>query len=177
MLSESSARTGHETLSLPPKLLRDALGNFPTGVVVVTAAGGNGELYGVTVSSFNTVSLDPPLVLFSLARSLRSLERLLHADAVAINFLSDDQVHLSTRFATPLADKWRDVQFRIGRTGSPVLMPTLAVLECRPYAQYDGGDHIIVVGRVIHIETDPKRMPLVFFRGRYHTLADQGNDL
>lgn len=153
------------------RLLREVLGSFPTGVVVVTALGKDGKRYGITVSSFNSVSLDPPLVLFSLARGLRSLDGLLAADAFAVNFLREDQAHLSTQFATPLADKWRNVQLRTGATGSPVLVPALAVLECRPYARYDGGDHVIVVGRVDRMEMDAARHPLVFFRGRYHALA------
>jgi flavin reductase (DIM6/NTAB) family NADH-FMN oxidoreductase RutF len=159
--------------SFPARTLRDVLGSFPTGVAVVTATGTDGERYGVTVSSFNSVSLDPPLVLFSLSRRLLSLAGMLRAGAFAINFLRHDQAHLSARFATTLADKWQDVDFRPGATGSPVLVPALAVLECRPYAQYDGGDHIIVVGQVTHVEIDSACHPLVFFRGRYHTLSGQ----
>lgn len=154
-------------------MLRDVLGMFPTGVAVVTASGPDGQTYGITVSSFNSVSLDPPLVLFSLSRSLMSLQGLLKADAFAINFLCDDQAHLSSRFATALCDKWQGIDFHAGRTGSPVLDPALAVLECRPYAQYDGGDHVIVVGEVVHMEVDAGRHPLVFFRGRYHRLSPQ----
>ena len=153
------------------RTLRDVLGNFPTGVAVLTAFGPDGELFGVTVSSFNSVSLDPPLVLCSLSRRLFCLQGLLRAEAFAINFLRDDQAHLSTRFATALCDKWQGIEFRAGATGSPILIPALAVLECRPYAQYDGGDHVIVVGRVTHLEADAARRPLVFFRGRYHTLS------
>lgn len=152
------------------RALRDVLGSFPTGVAVVTASGTNGALYGVTVNSFNSVSLDPPLVLFSLCRTLLSLEGILKTGAFAINFLRDDQAHLSMRFANARSDKWQGVEFRPGATGSPVLVPALAVLECRPYAQYDGGDHVIVVGQVVHVEMDSARHPLVFFRGRYHTL-------
>jgi flavin reductase (DIM6/NTAB) family NADH-FMN oxidoreductase RutF len=158
-------------MELAPPILRDVLGNFPTGVAVVTAAGGDGSLFGVTVSSFNSVSLNPPLVLFSLSRQLLSLPGIVRAEAFAINFLRDDQQHLSARFAAPLSDKWQGVEFRAGHTGSPILVPALAVLECRPYAQYDGGDHVIVVGRVTNVEADSARHPLVFFRGSYHTLS------
>lgn len=158
---------------LTARALRDVLGSFPTGVVVVTATGADGERYGVTVSSFNSVSLAPPLVLFSLSRGLLSLPGLLRAEAFAINVLRDDQANVSTRFATALAVKWQEVEFRPGASGSPVLVPALAVLECVPYAQYDGGDHIIVVGRVTHMEVDAGRHPLVFYRGRYHALAGQ----
>ncbi len=157
--------------ALPARMLRDVLGSFPAAVAVVTAAGSDGALYGVTVSSFNSVSLDPPLVLFSLSRQLLSLQGMLRAGAFAINFLRHDQAHLSGRFATACSDKWQGVQFRSGATGSPILVPALGVLECRPYAHYDGGDHVIVVGRVTHVEVDSGCHPLVFFRGRYHTLS------
>lgn len=155
------------------RALRDVLGSFPTGVAVVTAAGPGGELYGVTVSSFNSVSLDPPLVLFSLSRTLYSLDGFLSAEWFAVNFLREDQSDLSTRFAAALSDKWTGVPFRTGISGCPVLQPALAVLECRQYAHYDGGDHVIVVGRVTHLDADHGRMPLVYFRGRYRTLAAQ----
>lgn len=154
-----------------PKLLRDVLGCFPTGVAVVTAVTPHGDLHGVTVNSFNSVSLDPPLVLFSLSRHLNSLPAIESATAFAINFLCDHQAHLSSRFAAALTDKWTGIDYRVGFTGAPVLAEALAVVECRPYAQYDGGDHVIFVLRVTHIESDATRYPLVFFRGRYHTLA------
>ena len=154
-----------------PDHLRDVLGIFPTGVAVVTTASNGGQMFGVTVNSFNSVSLDPPLVLFSLSRYLRSLESILQADAFAINFLRDDQREISMRFATPHCDKWRGIDFRRGSTGSPILVPALAVLECRPYAQYHGGDHVIVVGEVTHMELDSERRPLVFFRGQYRQLS------
>jgi flavin reductase (DIM6/NTAB) family NADH-FMN oxidoreductase RutF len=156
-----------------PELLREALGLFPTGITVVTARAANGALYGVTVSSFNSVSLDPPLVLFSLSRRLHTLSALLSAKAFAIHFLSEDQRHVAARFAGALSNKWEDVPYRDGVTGSPVLEPTLAVLECELYAQYDGGDHVILVGRVAHVEKDAGRNPLVFFRGRYHTIGGE----
>jgi len=165
-----------EEHTFQPRLLRDVLGCFPTGVAVVTAVARDGSLHGVTINSFNSVSLDPPLVLFSLSRDLNSLQSLETAEAFAINFLRDDQAHLSSRFAAALTDKWTDLEYRAGLTGAPVLVPALAVLECRPYAQYDGGDHVIFVLRVSHIEADATRYPLVFFRGRYHALANAERD-
>ncbi len=155
-------------MSFTSRALRDALGMFPTGVTVVTTRSGNGELHGVTVNSFNSVSLDPPLVLFSLARNLNSLSAYLSAEAYAINILREDQRHLSEQFASPHAAKWDNVDHRVGATGSPVLHPALAVLECRPHAHHDGGDHIILVGRVVHLDKSTHRHPLLFFRGRYH---------
>jgi flavin reductase (DIM6/NTAB) family NADH-FMN oxidoreductase RutF len=160
-----------DIVSVTQESLRDVLGLFPTGIAVVTARAADGALYGVTINSFSSVSLDPPLVLFSLSRGLQTLKALLSAEGFAIHFLSEDQRHMSARFARAFSNKWDDVQFRDGVTGCPVLEPALAVLECRLYAQYDGGDHVIIVGRIAHVERQLSENPLVFFRGRYHTIG------
>ena len=158
-------------MTFTERIFRETLGMFPTGVAVVTARGLDGTLQGVTVNSFNSVSLEPPLVLFSLSRKLHSLGVFLAADAFAINFLKEDQQDLSIRFNKALSNKWEHVTYKIGRTGAQVLVPALGVLECYPYAQYEGGDHVIVVGRVEHIECQECNAPLVYFRGRYHKLT------
>lgn len=168
-----------ETVAITAESLREVLGLFPTGIAVLTARTGEGALYGVTINSFSSVSLDPPLVLFSLSRRLHTLKALLSAETFAIHFLREDQRHVSTRFARARSDKWDDVGYREGVTGCPVIEPALAVLECRLYAQYDGGDHVIIVGRIAHIERQGDENPLVFFRGRYHTIgaeATAGDD-
>jgi len=154
-----------------PEMLREVMGLYPTGITVVTAKAADGAPYGVTVNSFSSVSLDPPLVLFSLSRKLHTLSALLSAKAFAIHFLREDQKYISARFAKALANKWEDVPYREGNTGSPIIEPALAVLECELYAQYDGGDHVIVLGRIAHMEKDPACNPLVFFRGKYHTIG------
>jgi len=156
---------------------RDALGMFPTGVAVVTAEGAGETPQGVTINSFNSVSLDPPLVLFSLARSLFSLRSFIEADAFTINFLREDQRHLSVQFNKALSNKWEQVPYKTGALGAPVLLAALAVLECRPYARYEAGDHVIFVGRVEHIEFQECCAPLVFFGGRYHRLSSEALDL
>jgi flavin reductase (DIM6/NTAB) family NADH-FMN oxidoreductase RutF len=112
-------------------------------------------------------------VLISLARRLRTLAVLLSAEAFAIHFLREDQRHVSARFAKALSNKWHDLPYRIGMIGCPVLEPALALLECRLYAQYDGGDHVIIVGRIEHVEKDSACHPLVFFRGQYHTIGSE----
>ena len=157
-------------MNLDEVTLRSALGLFPTGVAVVTARDAESRLQGVTISSFNSVSLNPPLVLFSLSRKLYSLNAFLDADALAINFLREDQQELSTRFNRALTNKWDQVSYKIGVTGAPVLVPALGVLECSSYANYDGGDHVIVVARVERVEIQERCPPLVYFRGRYHKL-------
>ena len=153
--------------------LRDVVGLFPTGVTVVTTVTSAGERVGATVSSFNSVSLQPPLILFSMARSSRAFPVWLTARHFAVNVLAQDQSRLSTAFARALAHKWDGVPFRIGTNGVPLLADSLACLECDRYAQYDGGDHLIIVGRVIALRANKKSdvAPLVFFRSKYEQLV------
>ncbi|MGD9944791.1 MAG: flavin reductase family protein [Burkholderiaceae bacterium] len=158
-------------LSDDPRALRHALGQFATGVAVVTARGPNGRLTGVTVNSFNSVSLDPPLILFSLHRQATRLTPLLEAEGFAVNVLGRAQRSLSDRFARASDASWDGVGYRSGRTGAPCLQGALAHLECRLHASYDGGDHLIVLGRVIELAHHADDEPLIFFRGRYHELA------
>ncbi|MYZ49113.1 flavin reductase family protein [Propylenella binzhouense] len=157
-------------MSPDPKQLRTALGQFATGVAVITAQDRRGGLIGLTMSSFNSVSLDPPLILFSVDRRANSLNALLEAQGYAVNILSRQQEELSNRFARALSDKWADVAHSLGHAQAPLLHGAIAHFECAPYAQYDGGDHVIVVGRVLRFSANPEAEPLVFFRGKYHSL-------
>ena len=150
---------------------RDALGMFATGVTVVAAAGDGGELVGITVSSFNSVSLDPPLVLFSVDRSALSLPALRRAPGYTVSVLSADQVELSQRFAGTGTDKWADLDPEYGFGGAPLIPGAIAGFECRPYATYDGGDHEIFVGEVVGHRSAPSAAPLVFFGGEYRRLG------
>jgi flavin reductase (DIM6/NTAB) family NADH-FMN oxidoreductase RutF len=152
---------------------RSALSAFPTGVAVVTARAPDGPLQGMTVSSFNSVSLDPPLVLFSIARSVLSIAAWQAAAAWGVSVLGETQDGLSTRFAQPGGGKWLGFEPIAGVTGVPLIPGALAYFECERYALYDGGDHIIFVGRVVVLGRRaglPNR-PLVFFSGRYHRVV------
>ncbi len=147
--------------------LRRALGRFATGVAVVTCRDGGGEPRGVTINSFSSVSLEPPLVLFSLARESRSLADVLAAGRFAVNVLAADQQELSRRFAGA-DDPWRDLA--CGGGGEvPLLAGALAHFECRHEASHEGGDHVIIVGRVEALAQQPGE-PLVFWAGDYHQL-------
>jgi flavin reductase (DIM6/NTAB) family NADH-FMN oxidoreductase RutF len=158
-----------------PRDLRDALGRFATGVAVVTACDRLGAPVGMTMSSFNAVSLDPPLVLFSVARTAHSLDAMQAARGFAVNILGRAQADLSQHFARAQTDKWQTVVHSPGYADAPVLADVLAHFECRPYAQHDGGDHVIFVCRVLHFATSAvEEDPLIFYRGRYHTLAADG---
>ncbi len=151
---------------------RNALGNFATGITVVTAKGPDGELLGITANSFNSVSLDPPLVLFSLDRGAYSLKSFEASGAFAINVLCEDQENLSSNFAKSLADKWTDVEYETWETGSPILKGAIAAFDCEVHSMYDGGDHIIFIGKVLRMRADPDRRPLLYFRGKYGRMSD-----
>jgi flavin reductase (DIM6/NTAB) family NADH-FMN oxidoreductase RutF len=158
---------------------RDALGLFPTGIAVITSAlnGGQGNgsrsgYLGATVSSFSSVSLDPPLILFSIGRQSKAFAAWQSVDAFAVNILSENQSALSTRFARALTDKWDGVNVCPGLGGVPLLSDALTWIECRAYAKYAGGDHLIIVGEVRSLGAGaaPGTRPLVFFGGKYRQL-------
>jgi flavin reductase (DIM6/NTAB) family NADH-FMN oxidoreductase RutF len=152
---------------------RNALGRFPTGVVIVTAVTPDGARIGMTVSSFNSVSLDPPLVLFSVHRQALAFAHWQKIGSYAINILNEEQEPLSSRFARAKGEKWDGVMPLTGVTGVPIMPNACAVFECRAHARHDGGDHEIFVGRVmeIHDHSVNRGRPLVFFEGRYRRLA------
>jgi flavin reductase (DIM6/NTAB) family NADH-FMN oxidoreductase RutF len=151
--------------------LRSALGVFPTGIVVVTACGA-GEPLGMTMNSFSSVSLQPPLILFSVDRRSVGLVAWERAPGYAVNVLASDQQDLSTRFARALTDKWRDVAYRSGLHDAPLLDGALACFECTRHGTFDGGDHVVFLARVERFTcTDDEAQPLVFHRGRYTSLA------
>ena len=149
---------------------RQTLGCFPTGVTIVTAMTQTGAPVGVTISSFNSVSMDPPLVLWSLARNAASLPVFHASDGFAINVLSAEQADLPRVFSSPVAERFDAVDWSTGSCGHPVLEHATAVIECTTYARYDGGDHEIFLGQVLtHRSTN--RTPLVFGKGKLGALA------
>lgn len=163
-------QTGHES-GFDARAFRQALGQFATGVAIVTASTEAGDVVGMTMSSFNSVSLDPPLVLFSVARSALSLPAMQAAKGFGINILGQHQQDLSNRFARALEDKWHAVEHSRGVHDAPLIAGALAHFECVPYARHDGGDHEIFLARVVRFRVPEGGDPLIFFRGRYHALA------
>jgi flavin reductase (DIM6/NTAB) family NADH-FMN oxidoreductase RutF len=151
--------------------LRRALGHFVTGVTVVTTRCAAGTLQGITANSFSSVSLDPPLVLISIARSLRSFHHFKHCNTFAIHLLSDEQRDISRRFAAQGAQKWEGIEVQEGMDGVPLLPSRLGLFECTLHATYDGGDHEILLGRVVRCEVDADVPPLVYFKGAYRSIA------
>lgn len=157
--------------SQDPKAFRDALGHFASGLAIVTAQGEGGELAGMTISSFNSVSLTPPLVLFSIDRRANSLPIYEQASGYAINILEHAEEELCMRFARALTDKWEGLEYDLGYGGAPLLSGSIVRFECKPYAQYEGGDHIIFVAEVVRFQT-ASGYPLVFYKGRFQELSD-----
>lgn len=156
------------------RAFRQSLGEFTTGVAVITAQGNGENLIGMTISSFNSVSMNPPLVLFSIDCRANSLPAMLEAKGFAVNVLAREQEHLSNRFARALSDKWDQVKRSVGHAQAPLITGALAHFECEPYANYDGGDHVIFVVRVLrHAARPGNAAPLIFFRGRYRDLVDE----
>ena len=152
---------------------RNALGSFPTGVTVITARSAEGADVGVTVNSFNSVSIDPPLVLWSLDREAYSWAAFASAAHFAINVLSEAQVELSRHFSLAGPAAWLGITIERWQTGCAILSDCVANLECERHGIHDGGDHQIVVGRVLGIRHDASGIPLVFHQGKYRRiLAD-----
>jgi flavin reductase (DIM6/NTAB) family NADH-FMN oxidoreductase RutF len=148
---------------------RDALAMFATGVTVITARSTEGALVGLTANSFNSVSLDPPLVLWSLARGAASMAALSTGSHYAINILAASQKALAERFATKNIDRWAEVAFSEGLGGAPVLVGAVASFECFNRSRYDEGDHVIFVGEVERCTHSPGASPLLFHGGRFYT--------
>ena len=160
-------------LALPPSFssreFRDALGMFATGVTIVTARSPVGDLVGLTASSFNSVSLQPPLVLWSLSHAASSLAAFADGSHYAIHVLAADQKDLAERFATRGIDRWAGLSHHPGISGAPLLAGAAATFECFNRSQYREGDHTIFVGEVERCEHRPGAAPLLYHGGKFYT--------
>lgn len=161
--------------SFDSREFRNALGNFATGVTIVTAKGENGEMVGVTASSFNSVSLDPPLILWSLDRNSSSLQIIEAASHFCVHILNESQGDECMAFAKSGADQFSSLECGEGLGGAPLIDDCLARFECRNVVHHDGGDHVIIVGEVERFEVQDGE-PLIFFRGKLSNLASQAGD-
>ncbi|MFJ2548592.1 p-hydroxyphenylacetate 3-hydroxylase reductase component [Pseudomonas sp. NPDC087612] len=148
------------------RAFRRALGNFATGVTVVTAADAQGNLVGVTANSFNSVSLDPPLILWSLDKRSSSLAVFEAASHFAVNILAADQIDLSNNFAKPKDDRFAGISYQAGEGGAPILADCSACFQCETQQLLDGGDHWIMLGKVVAFD-DCGRSPLLYHQGAY----------
>ncbi|MCR9070154.1 MAG: flavin reductase family protein [Alphaproteobacteria bacterium] len=154
-----------------PGDFRAVLGRYATGVTVVTTRAPGGQPVGLTVNSFTSVSLEPPLVLFCLDRDAGSLPAFEAANGFAVNILGVGQEAVSNRFADPQAAKFAEDGFAEWSTGAPILADALAALDCGVHARYDGGDHIILVGRVHRLAVLSDGDPLIYWCGSYRKLT------
>lgn len=158
-----------------PDEFRAVMGSFPTGVTVITAMDKRGRPWGVTVNSFGSVSLDPPLVLWSLKLSSKSYPAFLNADRFSVSILAEDQATISSRFATHVDDKFDGICVRAGLDGVPLINGAAAHIECRKVTSHPGGDHRIFLGEVERIAISERR-PLIFSRGKYMTARPFDDD-
>jgi flavin reductase (DIM6/NTAB) family NADH-FMN oxidoreductase RutF len=160
------------------KAFRRALGTFPTGVAIITTRTPEGQSVGLTCNSFASVSLDPPLVLWSLRTSSKSLPAFRASSAFAINVLAEDQGQLSARFASgAIANKFEGVPHEAGLQQVPLIGGCLARFECSTYSEHEAGDHVIFIGRVERFEGCREDDPLVFYKGAYMMLAQSLREL
>lgn len=160
-------------MSLDSRAFRDALGQFATGVAVVSARAPTGEAIGLTINSFASVSLDPPLILWSLDRASDRFQTFMHAKHFAVNVLSEDCTALSQRLSRKGERALDAEQLTKGKHDLPVLERALSHFECSVEARHDGGDHVIFVGRVLSFGRNAKLKPLLYFRGHYRGLAER----
>lgn len=151
------------------RAFRAALGNFATGITVITTRTASGEYVGLTANSFNSVSLDPPLILWSLSLYSPTLPAFQRCSYYAVNILAADQIELSNRFAASEDDKFSGLEIRLGLGGAPLLSGCCAWFECRNEARHAGGDHLIFVGLVERF-SHSDRAPLIYHRGKYCVL-------
>ncbi len=154
-----------------PAIMREVLGHFVSGIVVITAAGQSGPL-GFTCQSFASLSLDPPLVSFAPARTSSTWPRIREVGTFCVNVLAADHEQVSSGFARSGVDRFDGVKWRPAPSGAPVLDGVSAWVDCSLWAEHDGGDHTIAVGWVQDLGADPARLPLLYYRGRYGVTAD-----
>lgn len=153
---------------------RRTLGQFATGVTVMTTIGGDGERIGMTVSSFNSLSLDPPLILWSIANITPAFKYFQLNDPFAVNVLASGQENWARQMAQSAPDKFRDIDIRSGRHDVPLIEGCVAYLECDVWARYPGGDHDIVVGHVKRVHNTGKA-PLLFHNGAFRSFDPEAS--
>lgn len=157
-------------MSFTSREFRDALGTFATGVCVITANPEGFEPFGMTVNSFASLSLDPPLLLWSLQKDSECMPAFEAATHFCVNVLELDQQAVSNRYAKKGDHSLEAGTFRVGKSGCAVLKEAMTSFECSIDARHDGGDHIILVGHCLEMNCLPERKPLIFFKGAYREL-------
>lgn len=154
-------------MSFDSRALRDTFGMFGTGVCVITAQAPGVAPFGLTVNSFAAVSLEPPLLLWSLQKNSEMLPAFEQTDRWAVNVLGADQQADSNRYAKKGDHSLEEGSYRIGASGAPVMNECIAQFECVDWQRVDGGDHIIFIGQVEQVARNAEGQPLLFFSGKY----------
>lgn len=158
-------------------VLRDAMRRVPSPVTVVTAVH-NGEVRGITIGSFTSASLDPPLISFNVSRDAQAYPVLIEAERFIVHVLNDEQAYLSNHFAIPDLPsevQFRDVSYELDSFGTPILSGVMAVLSCRRRAIYDAGDHVILLGEVYQLTCAREGGPMVYYNRGYHEIGDEAD--
>ena len=151
-------------------VFRNVLGHFPTGVTAVTAVN-EGKPIGMAIGSFTSVSLEPPLVAFLPGKESGSWKEIREAGSFCVNVMGHDQLEVCGVMASRAEDKFADVDWSPASSGSPIIAGSVAYIDCEIEAVHDGGDHDIVIGRVLGLEVMDRKSPLVFFQGSYGTFS------
>lgn len=157
--------------AIDQRQLRNALGTFATGIAIVTAISQSGEKIGLTINSFNSVSLDPALIVWSLSLNSPRHADLVAAPHFAVNILAADQMDLSNLFAGRDGERFANLETCAGLGGAPLIPGCLAWFECANDIHHEGGDHLIFIGRVERVTLGEAKAPLIFHGGRYRELA------
>lgn len=158
-------------MTIDPATFRTVMGHYPTGVCVITSRSEAGSAIGMTVGSFTSVSLDPPLIGFLPDRKSASWAAIGATGRFCVNILADDQEQLCRRFSGPEADRFVDVVHRSSASGLPVLDGVVAWIDCDIFAVHEAGDHFFVLGRVNAMTAERAVSPLIFHRGKYGQLV------
>ena len=156
-------------MAIDPRELRNVMGHFATGVTVITTKDTAGKPFGLTANALSSLSLNPPLLLVCVDKTVDCYACFDQSKVFAVNFLSEEQEDLSRRFATKGIEKFEGVPYHVGELGVPLLEGALGYLECKVTAGYEGGDHTIYIGE-IQSATALGERPLLFFKGKYHRL-------
>jgi flavin reductase (DIM6/NTAB) family NADH-FMN oxidoreductase RutF len=159
-------------VTIENKVFRNVLGRFATGITVVTGLAEDNTPVGLTVNAFTSLSLDPPLVLFCLDKGTASINAFSKGKAFALNVLGEDQQNLSVNFSTKKEDRFEGMDYVFWGTGVPILNNCLANLECAIDDVHEGGDHLIVVGRVNRLQQSESGKPLLYFNGKYAQIGE-----
>jgi len=159
-------------MAIDARELRNIMGHFATGVTVITTRDVDGKPFGLTANAFSSLSLEPPMVLICVDKKVDCYACFEGSKVFAVNFLSEEQEHLSRRFATKGIEKFEGIPYKTGECNVPLLEGAMGYIECKLLSGYDGGDHTIYVGEILDAMASGER-PLLFFKGKYYRLPQE----